>query len=376
MLPYNESFISVKWHPQSWMYDMRSYIQNFAITQVFIIGSHNAGTYSIDGKSPFGRDAPGLLSRHAKYASLLRFFVRGTSVKWAKCQNTTILEQLSGGVRYLDLRIAPNSKEGGRLYITHGRLSVPLSVVIEQIGTFLRDPVSAQEFLILDFQHFFDMDSPDLQDRFVKEINVLSNHFIPVDIPLTTPLSVLWKTSDTHRVFLLLGKSKINYSFARIRADSLVSVWVNKKSLKSLLKALKMLMVKDLKQPCNYSVPPRLYVTQAVFTPRFSTVVGGIFSKEQDKSASGIRRAAAHVNSPLIEWFCGLNAHSNLDGEVVTVPQGMNTHGNILMLDHVDMGSCRVLGETRELNAVGMCIYLNMLRSSRLEVNSPLYSLQ
>ncbi|KAH9588921.1 Phospholipase C [Trypanosoma melophagium] len=376
MLPYNESFVSVQWYPQSWMYDMRSYIGHLAITQVFVLGSHNAASYGIHKKSQFGSDAPGLLGKHAKYASLLRFFLRRTSVKWAKCQNICILEQLCGGVRYLDLRVTPNPKEGGKLCITHGRLSVPLGVVIEQIGTFLKDQTSAQEFIVLDFQHFFDMESSTIQERFIEEISVLSSYFIPVDVPLTTPLSVLWKSSDERRIFLLMGKSKINYPFARIRADSLVSIWVNKKSLKGLLRALNILLVNDLRQTCDYSVPPRLYVTQAVYTPRVSTVVGGVFSKEHDESASGLRKAASHVNSPLIEWFCALNAHSNLDGEVVTVPSGMNTHGNILMLDHVDMGRCRVMGETRELDAVGMCIYLNMLRSSRLAINAPIYSLE
>ncbi|KEG07749.1 glycosylphosphatidylinositol-specific phospholipase C [Trypanosoma grayi] len=371
MLPYNESFVHVQWRPQSWMQDMRSYIEHLAITQVFLVGSHNAATYGIRENSPFGGDAPGLLRKRTGFAAMVHLMGGGVSARWAKCQALPVRAQLDAGVRYLDLRVVPNPHDGGRLYTTHSQISVPLSDVIEDVRAFLSDDMSASEFLVLDFQHLFEMNDVSTQHRFVRELDVILRHFIPADVPLTTPLSALWQASREQRVFLLVEALGVPCAAARLRSEALVSLWVDQKSLRKLLRSLNDMLLGDLQVPSEGSVPTKLYVTQAVLTPDMSNICFGPLNPVSTKSASSIREMAVRVNSPLLEWFCTLNAHSQLDGETVTVPPAINTHGNILMVDFVELGLCRVMGETRELNAVGMCIYLTMLRASRQEAAAP-----
>ncbi|ESL09559.1 variant-surface-glycoprotein phospholipase C [Trypanosoma rangeli SC58] len=368
MPPHHDGAMLVEWYPQSWMHDLRSFIGHSAVTQVFFVGSHNAGTYGIQKKSPFGRDAPGPFYRRAKIGSLARFLFRGVSAAWAKCQGMSIRAQLDHGVRYLDLRVATNLKDNDRLYTTHGQISVALRDVVEDVRAFLDDPASANEFIVLDFQHLFFTKGGEGPANFLTELCPLSNRFIPAEVPLATPLAMLWKTSREQRVFLLVGarENELNYPAARIRSRCVVSLWVNQSSLKKLLRSLTKLLHADLPR-AGGGVPPKLYVTQAVYTPGRRSIVRGFFTKAFKKSASSMYDVAARLNSPLLEWFCSLNAPTHRDEDTVAAPSGLNTHGNIIMLDHVELGQCQMLGGTGVLDAVGMCVYLNLLRASRLQ---------
>ncbi|RNF02919.1 variant-surface-glycoprotein phospholipase C [Trypanosoma conorhini] len=372
MLPCDDDVMRTEWHPRSWMHDVRSSIGHSAVTQVFFVGSHNAGTHGIEKASPFGRDAPGPLYGRAKIGSLARFLFRGVSAAWAKCQGMSIRAQLDHGVRYLDLRVAANPRDGNRLYTTHGQISVALRDVVKDVGAFLDDPASANEFVVLDFQHLFLAEDGDGPANFLAELGPLSSRFIPAEVPLTTPLSLLWEASREQRVFLLVSASETDLKFpaARVRSSCVVSRWVNQSSLKRLLRSLTTLLHIDLLR-ADAGVPPKLYVTQAIYTPRKRSILRGFFAKAFKKPASSLHDVAARLNSPLLEWFCSLNAPAHLHGDAVAVPPGLNTHGNILMLDYVEVGHCRPPGGTRVLNAVGMCVYLNLLRASRLRADSP-----
>ncbi|EKF30045.1 variant-surface-glycoprotein phospholipase C [Trypanosoma cruzi marinkellei] len=160
------------------------------------------------------------------------------------------------------------------------------------------------------------------------------------------------------------------YPAARIRSRCMVSRWVDKCSLRELLQALTNLLQDDLKHPPS-GTPSKLYVTQAIYTTCNCSVFRGIFLKVSNKIFSSIYDAARKINSSLLVWFYSLNANGLLDGAKVKIPPGINTHGNILMLDYVEVGRCRIMEGTRETNAVGMCIYLNILRASRPRAVSP-----
>ncbi|PBJ70652.1 variant-surface-glycoprotein phospholipase [Trypanosoma cruzi cruzi] len=371
MLSESDDFTRTAWHPQSWMHDLRSQIGEMAITQVFFVGSHNAASYGIHKGSPFAKDAPGVLYENSFRGSLARLFSYRISASWAKCQGISVRAQLNHGVRYLDLRVATNPKDASRLYISHTQISVPLADVLEDVKAFLNDPSSANEFIVLDFHHLFLTDDSDGQGKFFGELDRLSDRFIPVDVPLTTPLETLWGTSREKRIFLVVAarRNMMPYPAARIRSKCMVSRWVNKCSLRELLQALTNLLLDDLNHAPSGS-SSRLYVTQAVYTVCSCGVFRGIFPKVSRKVVSSIYDVAKRINSSLLEWFYSLNAHGLLDGAKVKIPPGINTHRNILMLDYVELGSCRIMDGTRETNAVGMCVYLNILRASRPRASS------
>lgn len=373
MLRVRDGAAFVDCRPQSWMYDLRSFIGHLAITQVFLVGSHNAATCNIRRKSHFGTDGPDLLSKRGGVCGpIARFFSRGICAKWARCQGMQVRAQLDLGVRYLDLRVISNPRDNNKLYITHGQMSIPLKDMVGDVKAFLEDPPSANEFIILDFQHLYDMNA-DTLNAFYEDMNIISNHFVPADVQLTTPLSDLWKASPEQRVFLLVGRRGLNHAAVRVRSRSVVSRWVNANSLRKLLDCLNKLLMDDIQKPAVSDVPPKLYVTQAVFTPNARSIVSGIFNRLSRKHASGICDVAARVNSSLIYWFYVLNAHSEVEGEKVVVPPYLNTHGNIFMLDYVHLGRCQLSGEAgeMELDAVGVCAYLNVLHYSQKKTNGP-----
>ena len=67
----------------------------------------------------------------------------------AETQGHSIADQLRGGVRYFDLRVA---KQGDDLVIYHGPINGrPFNNVLNEIKTFIE--ANPSEFLILDFQH-------------------------------------------------------------------------------------------------------------------------------------------------------------------------------------------------------------------------------
>ncbi|EKF27530.1 variant-surface-glycoprotein phospholipase C, partial [Trypanosoma cruzi marinkellei] len=248
MLSGSDEFTRTAWNPQSWMHDLRPLIGEKAITQVFLLGSHNAASYAINRGSPFAKDAPGILYENSVLGSMARFFSYSISAAWARCQGLSVRAQLDHGVRYLDLRVVTNPGDPSRLYISHAQISVPLAVVLEDVKAFLDNASSANEFIVLDFHHLFLTDDSDGQGKFFRELDRLSDRFIPVEVPLTTPLETLWRNSPEKRIFLVVAarRNLMLYPAARIRSRCMVSRWVDKCSLRELLQALTNLLQDDL----------------------------------------------------------------------------------------------------------------------------------
>jgi len=67
----------------------------------------------------------------------------------AKAQNQTLLGQLQGGIRYLDVRVT--RRDDGVFYTYHGLLGRPLDVLLQDIGTFLEQ--SEQELVVVNASH-------------------------------------------------------------------------------------------------------------------------------------------------------------------------------------------------------------------------------
>ncbi|EKF26652.1 glycosylphosphatidylinositol-specific phospholipase C [Trypanosoma cruzi marinkellei] len=362
----NDDFTRTAWHPQSWMNDIRSFIGDMAITQVCFVGAHDAASYGVRREAPYGADAPEFLLGDTIFAPLSRFLFRRVCTAWSRCQGMSVRAQLDHGVRYLDLRVATNPEDLSKLYTLHQQISVPLADVLEDVKSFLRDPFSRNEFLVLDFQHMYFAVDSEWQAKFFQELDRLSDFFIPAAVSLTTPLEMLWRASSEKRIFLVMGRreGETIYPEARFRSKCMVSRWVDKFSLRELLQALTKLLQDELKHP-RTGVPSKLCVTQAVCTPRRGNWFASLFSRITRAYAS-IFQTANGVNSSLFEWYYLLNAYGILDGTKVVIPSGINTHRNIIMVDFVDVGSCRIMDGTVETNAVGMCVYLNILRAELL----------
>nr|P09194.1 RecName: Full=Variant-surface-glycoprotein phospholipase C; Short=VSG lipase; AltName: Full=Glycosylphosphatidylinositol-specific phospholipase C; Short=GPI-PLC [Trypanosoma brucei brucei]CAA03907.1 glycosylphosphatidylinositol-specific phospholipase C [Trypanosoma brucei]CAA31654.1 unnamed protein product [Trypanosoma brucei]CAB60085.1 GPI-phospholipase C [Trypanosoma brucei] len=356
-------FGGVKWSPQSWMSDTRSSIEKKCIGQVYMVGAHNAGTHGIQMFSPFGLDAPEKLRSLPPYVTfLLRFLTVGVSSRWGRCQNLSIRQLLDHGVRYLDLRMNISPDQENKIYTTHFHISVPLQEVLKDVKDFLTTPASANEFVILDFLHFYGFNESHTMKRFVEELQALEEFYIPTTVSLTTPLCNLWQS--TRRIFLVV-RPYVEYPYARLRSVALKSIWVNQMELNDLLDRLEELMTRDLEDVSIGGVPSKMYVTQAIGTPRNNDFAVAACCGACPGSHPDLYSAAKHKNPHLLKWFYDLNVNGVMRGERVTIRRGNNTHGNILLLDFVQEGTCTVKGVDKPMNAVALCVHLNTNQTAR-----------
>nr|CCC89587.1 putative VSG lipase [Trypanosoma congolense IL3000] len=355
----------IKWSPQSWMDNLRSSIEGRAITQLFMVGAHNTGTDAIHMFSPFGLDAPeAIYGMNEGVAFLLRFLTAGVSSRWARCQSMSARQLLNHGVRYLDLRLTAGANGIDRIYTTHFHASLPLKEIIVDVKNFLETPTCGNEFIILDFQHFYGF-TDESMGKFVEELSPLSDYLIPSNVPLTTPLSTLWRSSTTQRVFLVV-KPTIHHPAARLRGWALRSIWLDELQLEALLERLNRLLTRELVDAPDERVPSKLYVTQAIGTPKNKDVAMGACCGACPSANPDLEDVAKKINSPLLSWFYTLNAEGTVADRPVNLKKGNNTHGNILLLDFIQHGTCPV-GKNKDLvNAVGMCVYLNTQDTARI----------
>ncbi|KAL9647266.1 hypothetical protein ABK040_012617 [Willaertia magna] len=124
-------------------------------------------------------------------------------VPWSKSQNCNVLQQLINGIRYFDIRVCCKKNFGGKvdeLFTCHNLLSEKIENIFKQIKKFIFE-ISKNEFIILDFNHFYDMTS----DNHEQLIQLIKNNFDtilikPNEFKLTDKLSKLWETNK--RIFI------------------------------------------------------------------------------------------------------------------------------------------------------------------------------
>ncbi|KAG8345089.1 putative glycosylphosphatidylinositol-specific phospholipase C [Trypanosoma vivax] len=357
-----------QWFPHSWMNDLSSYIGHLPITQIFLPGAHNAATSGIHKGSPLGLDAYGAGSDgKVKVITTPQVRNRSVSSKWAKCQDMTVLQLLQGGVRYLDLRISVGLEGDHRLYLTHYHTSITLLELLHQVRDFLNTPESVNEIIVLDFQHIYGVRDKGERLRFVRDLSTLEEFYITTEAPLTTTVKEIWRRSVKQRVFLVV-KFEIPHPAARLRGGVIRSPWQDSMSLRRLVANLnEVLLVALEEEEATNKAPDKLFVTQAICTPTMGTVCCGAFCKYCGAPKS-LKQVAQRVNSKLLEWFYALNVRGEVGKEKIELRHDVNVHGNILMLDFVDIGRC-FSEDGQQMDAVGLCVYLNMSNESRYALN-------
>lgn len=116
-----------KYPNRNWMEKHSDVLETRPIRDLLIVGSHDAGSYSISHSSPFSAEL-------TDYFALT--LAKNTVYQWSKTQEATILEQLFMGVRYFDIRLQYIEKSDEFL-IHHGLLGESILDICYQISTFL-----------------------------------------------------------------------------------------------------------------------------------------------------------------------------------------------------------------------------------------------
>ncbi len=214
-----------------WMGDMDSQLRDLQVNHVIIPGTHDSGTYAISEAGLFAPDAPmiriatALKEKHVNLTavqlslalnsspSLVKDFVSG----WSRTQIRTISEQLSDGIRYLDLRATGNVTAGGDAYIAHGLFGDSLSEMIRQVRDFtVQHP---KEVIVIEISHFNAM-SLDAHHRLINDIeNQLGPYLVSRERPDGTlavhpniTFGELWDSGK--RIFVIYERDGLVFAHA------------------------------------------------------------------------------------------------------------------------------------------------------------------
>lgn len=252
----------------NWMAELSPLIQNKAITEIALPGSHDAATDKLTERSPLAVDTK---------AHKLPWVPRGTMLAWSKAQNLNIKEQLETGSRYLDLRICHNPTKNN-LYSCHGFEGDNINIILTDIKEFLN--AHPKEIIVLDFQHFHGV-NPDFKRVLVTAItHFLSEMLIPNSLPmgLKTPLKEIWAMKK--QVFVLWSDDdpRDEDRFAMRTSQDLIWtpwIWNRKKNVdsdwrnKDNTEALKADLDQVMNTPKDDS---KLFVLQAQLTGNASII--------------------------------------------------------------------------------------------------------
>lgn len=353
------------------MSDLRTALAPYTLTQVRLVGTHNSATYAISSSSPFGKDAVGCTTEGCvPFSTVVGAVTRRVTPPWARCQGVAVTEQLRRGVRYLDLRVTSvNSGSCNGLYITHSQVSISVEKVVEEVVAFLSDPDCADEFVVLDFQHFYGMDEDSHVEAFFSCLSPLFERCVPASSALSSTLSALWEASPRGRVLLIVGLpfDEDEYPFVLPRSDAVTSDWKDRVDASELLHTF----TEDIRYASSTESghspdaepPSSLFVTQAILSPVTSTIVKGLLLP--CGSVTSVEDLSHRVNSHALKWFWDWNAINKVDGTTLTPCR--NVHRNVLLLDFVEFGEATILegDRARTMNAAALCVFLNLIASAQ-----------
>lgn len=204
-------------------------------------------------------------------------------VSWSVCQSTPFSEQLKEGIRYLDMRLAFDSKSND-LWLVHGLLAITLRDALKDIRSFVASHPG--EVVLIDFNHFYAMDR---SQHFIASkliVQFLEEFLYPEPYPLKKFPSIKDCVDN---------KSPVLVFYRGVLADmpfwdgyAIRSPWGNKDNPKDLLTFL----------DANYKKPRPsnlLYVTQGILTPNMNYIGKNPFSS--------VRSMSDKMNPAFIKWL-------------------------------------------------------------------------
>ena len=232
---------------EGWVAALYSAHPKTRVVDLVLPGTHDSGSYAITPSSP---PAPGAPDAYAKVGDL--------ASAWSKTQDQNLEEQLRGGVRYLDLRVAHFED---RLVLVHGLVSCDLNEALAGVRRFARD--EPREPVVLDLQAMPGESAHDELDELLQEI--LGDHlFAKASLPSKWTLGHLW--SAKRALICIVGHPGFATREPEYRSRRLLdSVWTNSRKVEVLRGRLdSRLRGRDR---------DRLQCAYLTFTPELETIV-------------------------------------------------------------------------------------------------------
>ncbi|XP_015122022.1 PI-PLC X domain-containing protein 3 [Diachasma alloeum] len=179
-----------------WMTRLPPYLKSIPIIHLAIPGSHNTMTYTISRFNDVGPDEPQYLRFLGRYLSLLS---KPVIFNWSVTQYDDIKGQLTGGIRYLDLRLAtkPNDHQ---IYFLHGLYGDTVASHLKDISDWLKE--HPEEVIILDFQHFYSFNLNNHMSLVTIIKNIFGTRICPVSGILSS-ISIDWMVRRGYQVIII-----------------------------------------------------------------------------------------------------------------------------------------------------------------------------
>lgn len=217
-----------------WMEKYSDTIGSLFLNELTLVCTHNSGTYYMEHSGSF---------------------------PWASCQRLNISEQLSQGVRVLDLRIGIQSKKSGdkKFILTHAtwKTMITLKNALEQVKSFLK--TNDKEVIIVDFHEFIKFDGNFDENELHKVvIDTLGDLLYPYQDKIPT-LKEIWDTS--HRVIVAWHRDPRHSNFF----PGVDQKWFDARNLDDLRWSISEEMEKNHKNDGIWSICAIL--TQSAFDP-------------------------------------------------------------------------------------------------------------
>jgi hypothetical protein len=372
-----------------WMTQFGDAIADCTLSQIAMVGAHDAATHSITRKNPgeYAADAPDAL---VNITRPLQWAAHRLAADWARTQEHSVRTMLLLGVRYFDLRLSPRgpTKE---LWISHGLFSMPLSNVVEDVASFYSNhdsgpcsPATADsldvgdnlDIVVLDIQRLSGVTSghgsAKIHHEFFRTLEPLRPLLLKEGQSIFTSLRDFWRTGT--RVIVLYPCAlacAVHQPIVLPRTPEFIrSHWFDKNRPAPLLQHLH----DELMQRRNgivsrfvHSGPPEgsaigpLHVLQAVLTPSSTDFARMVFSPFPS-TARNLEHFAKELNHRALTLW---SRHQPIeDGPEVTFdgkprPRQVSMDGrNVIMLDFFTRGRD---GDTG-LDAVQLCVFINARR--------------
>lgn len=288
-----------------WMSNLEEMgIGNQNLLNIIIPGSHDSATSNINETKEYASNAPPILLKAKKFYTGTK--LKNLVVRWAIAQERNVFQQLCDGIRYIDLRVCSVKNPGdkvGTMYTCHSVISDKLEDVLNDIKEFTEK--HPKEILIIDFNHFYDMDAPTHKSLVNMIETKYSSRLIKKEMSLTSKIENYWKEGKS--IIVLYDKTTVanEYDFLWPQVH-IYSAWMNSPTLEDLKEKLynhmqfRNALITGKISDKKYDFRNIFHVCQGIVTPDTKMIVGSVISRRKFESLIQLGKV---VTPAFIQWF-------------------------------------------------------------------------
>lgn len=234
-------------------------------------------TYTIQRNNDIGPDETRLIRTMGHY---FPFFIKPLIFNWCINQHDQVLDQLNGGIRYFDLRVAVKNPEN-RIHFLHGLYGVEITEPLQQISTWLR--THPHEVVILDFQHFYKFEDEHHRYCIDRVKTIFHGKLCPVHNKFDN-VTLEWLNSQKYQVFVVY-RNMVACNISLLWPSGFwPTPWPNTVNPEKL--------TNFLNNALENRLPNLGFISQCLLTPNSTFVIRHIFGN-LDKDLGSICRSAS-----------------------------------------------------------------------------------